>query len=187
MEQHITSLIPDYALGLLSAADTARVENHVATCGQCRQALDEEQAFTGMIQQTLHIATQPRLRQLQRNRTATLPRRRPISIPSARQFAPVMLLLAILAGTLALQTTRTNSGFNLTAPGFYVLHTPTATSTSTPTATLADLHQSDAPAGISIDSTQAADAATTVPPNHHDASPSHAIQAVSTPVIVATK
>lgn len=58
-QEHILSLISDYTLDLLKAADRLRVEEHTAVCAACRQALQREKQMALSIGHTLHLATQP--------------------------------------------------------------------------------------------------------------------------------
>lgn len=159
MEQHVTSLIPDYILGLLPQSMQQQVESHVANCSHCRAALEDERAIDSLIRQTLQVATQPGVGLLQRSRPVVAPRRQPAQSFIGRQLAPVMVLLAILAGTLVMQTAQITSRFDLPAPGFYRANTPTATSTSTPTATIAGLPIEVPATAISMASKTVGDAA----------------------------
>ncbi len=139
MEPHVLSLIPDYVLGLADDRDRQRLEIHVGQCAACRQALERERSVEQLVRQTLQIATQPSPMQLQALRPVYVPRVAARATWAMRQLAPVMVLLAIMVGTLALQTTRLAGGLGVGAPGFTRMNTPTMTSTSTPTATIAGL------------------------------------------------
>lgn len=153
MEQHIQPLISDYVLGLLPDSDRHRLESHVSLCAACRQAVVREQQLELLVRQTVQLATQPLPARLQALRPAA-PRSR-TQTPAARlarQLAPVMLLIVLLAG-VALQATRLGNELGFDAGGFYRVSTPTATSTSTPTATIAGL--SEPPTVEAGDSTSA--------------------------------
>lgn len=139
MEQHIQSLIPDYVLGLLPESDRQRLENHTAHCQGCRLALERERAIELHVRQTLQVATQPNAVRLHVLRSNVIPRRPVRSVGILRQLAPAMLLLVVLAGALVLQTARVTGDWQLPVPAFYKGNTPTATITSTPTATIAGL------------------------------------------------
>jgi anti-sigma factor RsiW len=136
-------LLSDYALGLLPEDERRWVESHAGQCAACRAALEREQGVELLIRQTLQLATQPAPARLQALRP-TMPRR---PAPRTRwgQLAPAMVLLVLLAASLALQTNRVTRDLGFGAPVFYRNTTPTATSTSTPTATIAGLMAPVAP------------------------------------------
>jgi anti-sigma factor RsiW len=137
MDSHVTPLLSDYVLGLLSENERRWVESHAGQCTACREALKREQGVELLVRQTLQLATQPAPARLQALRPAAA--RRPT--PQARwgQLAPAMMLLVLLAVSLTLQTNRVTRDLGFGAPVFYRDTTPTATSTSTPTATIAGL------------------------------------------------
>lgn len=136
MEQHIQPLITDYVLDLLPESERRRLESHLSQCAGCREAVAREEGLEMLVRQTVQLATQPLPARLQALRPAVIPRRPSRSTRLARQLAPAMLFLILIAG-LALQVTQFRNDLGLRAPVFYRAATPTATSTSTPTATIA--------------------------------------------------
>ncbi len=129
-------LIPDYVLGLLTADDQRRVEQHARECAACREALRRERLVETLVRETVHRAAAPPAHRLQHLRPAPL---RPAGGPAsriARRLAPATAVLALLLMGLLAQV----GGFDSLHPAFaQTANAPTATMTSThtPTATLA--------------------------------------------------
>lgn len=146
-QEHIVSLISDYTLDLLKAADRLRVEEHTAVCAACRQALQREKQMALSIGHTLHLATQPANGRLQAlmptppRRATRQPRvmRPQINVGVAAwsaQLAPMMVLV-LLAGTLWLYLMSPRDPWNNNTAGYFAMtETATATVTATSSATL---------------------------------------------------
>ena len=47
--EHALQLIPDYVLGLLSAAESRRVEQHAHHCPACREAIRRERQVGALL------------------------------------------------------------------------------------------------------------------------------------------
>lgn len=133
--EEIRHQLLDYCLDLLPPQETGFVEQHLATCRTCREAVLEERGLSLLVQSTINAATQPNTRRL-RTLMPEPPQKR--QLPWGRQgwqkqFAPIFIILMLLAGAFLTQQTLP-SGNNL--PGFVVTtYAATATSTNTPTAT----------------------------------------------------
>lgn len=157
---HIHQLIPDYVLGLLSADDSRRVEQHARQCPLCREAIQRERLVEFRVRGAVQLAARPPAGRLEALRPA-FPR------PAARvrgslyrQLAPAMALVMLLVVVLLAQV----GGHGLPTPGFgrateastMLAATASATATQTPTATLAatDGLQSAEP-GTTADATAA--------------------------------
>ncbi len=128
--------IPDYVLGLLSPRQLSVVERHVAHCTVCQQSMARERKLGQLVRSTVAIATKPDSAQVQRLMPAIPQRRRSGLILHGwqKQFAPVMLiLLLILGGFMVNKMLPAGSAPSLVATA----HAATATSTYTPTATIA--------------------------------------------------
>ena len=117
--QHVDDLIEEYALGLLSEAETAQVEAHTATCAACRAELDAALRTAAMLAAIAPTAEPPsaaRDRLLSRVGRARRPETRPdktagnrlVSLgaglwPAAAGLG-LALAVAMLAWNVALQT-----------------------------------------------------------------------------------
>ncbi|HEX6385227.1 MAG TPA: zf-HC2 domain-containing protein [Anaerolineae bacterium] len=135
---HVYSLIADYTLDLLPHWQRQKVEEHAATCRNCRQALQREQQLGRMVRETLHVVAQPspgRLRQLM----PPAPARRSLpflSLTWQKQLAALCVALILLVSSAGLYTSNRQDDWRDSAPSFIAA---TATTTSEPTATLARL------------------------------------------------
>ena len=140
--QHSLQLIPDYVLGLLSADESRRVEQHAQACPACREAIRRERQVAALLRQTVQMAARPPVGRLEQLRPA------PRYVARARrqlyrQLAPLTALAALLVVMLLAQT----RGFGRPTPAFAQTVEPataTMTTVATPTVTLAAL---DDPAG----------------------------------------
>jgi len=56
---HIHQLIPDYVLGLLSADDSQRVEQHARQCPLCREAIQHERLVEFRVRGAVQLAARP--------------------------------------------------------------------------------------------------------------------------------
>ena len=128
--------IPDYVLGLLSAAQLNAVENHVAHCTACRQVVIRERKLGRLVRSTVEVAAEPDKARL-RNLMPAIPRQRRsgLILPGwQKQLAPAVLILLLLLGGFMLNRMLPAGS----VPSFVATaHAATATSTYTPTATLA--------------------------------------------------
>ena len=128
--------IPDYVLGLLSPRELTTVEHHVAGCPACQQAMVRERKLVQLVRSTVGVATKPDTVHL-RSLRPTIPQQRQSGLVLHRwqkQLAPaVMILLIILGGFMLNRMLPAGSVPTLVATA----HAATATSTYTPTATLA--------------------------------------------------
>lgn len=139
--EDISRSIPDYVLGLLTPKQLGAVEQHVAHCPDCRQLLRREKRISQLVRVTVDKATTPDAIRLQRLMPATPPGQGVVWHPPSlrrqgwqRQLAPVLLLLLLVLGGFILQRTLPEGS----VPSFVVTaHAATATTTHTPTATLA--------------------------------------------------
>jgi anti-sigma factor RsiW len=151
---HTDRLFHDYVLGLLPVEERRHVEAHVRDCSACRAALQREKAAADLlrvaVRNAVHRAAQPapgRLAALRPPLPAVRPRRPALYL----RLAPVMLLLAFLAlgmlfgpgrgsfapGLFAPQTATAAGPSAAEATATANGPTGTATSTHTPSATLA--------------------------------------------------
>lgn len=138
--EHILSLTTDYALGLLTAEERRRVERHAGQCPDCRAALQREHGIEALVRGTVHQATRPAPGRLAALRPAANARPAPRpAAPLLRRLAPMTVATVVMA--LALLLARDASPFT---PAVFAGGTPTqaagdptATTTYTPTATLA--------------------------------------------------
>jgi anti-sigma factor RsiW len=135
--EDISRRIPDYVLGLLSARQLGEVEHHVAHCPDCRRLVRREKRVGQLVRLTINAATRPDATRLQRLMPAIPHRRQSVVWHSQgwpKQLAPVLLLLLLAFGGFILQRTLPEGS----VPAFVVTaHAATATTTNTPTATLA--------------------------------------------------
>ena len=132
----ISRRIPDYVLGLLSPKQLGAVEHHIAHCPDCRQLLRREKRLGQLVRVTVDMATKPDPTRLRRLMPAIPRRRSVVWHPHGwqKQLAPVLLLLLLVLGGFILQRTLPEGS----VPAFVVTaHAATATTTNTPTATLA--------------------------------------------------
>ena len=131
---HVHQLIPDYVLGLLSADDSHRVEQHARQCPLCRQAIQRERQLEFRVRGAVQLAARPPAGRLEALRPAFPRGATRVRGPLYRQFAPAMALVMLLVVVLLAQV----GGVGLPAPGFArATKTPTSTATPLPTATLA--------------------------------------------------
>jgi len=141
---HIHQLIPDYVLGLLSADDSRRVEQHARQCPLCREAIQRERLVEFRVRGAVQLAARPPAGRLEALRP-------PLPSPSGRGLLPspfgrglgrgipAMALVMLLVVVLLAQV----GGYGLPTPGFgRAIKTPTTlaatastTATTTPTAT----------------------------------------------------
>lgn len=152
-DEHLSHLLPDYALGLLTAEDRRRVERHAGQCAACRAALRRERLVGALVRDTARAAT-PAPGRLRALRPAA-PRPRPA--PLYARLAPATMIAALLA--LVLLFGRGASPFT---PSVFADNTPTltATGTQTPTATSATSTTAATNAATATDITAATDAPT---------------------------
>lgn len=144
-------LIPDYVLGLLSADESRRIEQHAHACPTCREAIRRERQVGALLRQTVQIAARPPVGRLDKLRPTPRP------VPRARrqlyrQLAPLTALATLLLVVLLAQT----RGYGLSTPVFAQTSEPataTVTSSATPTATLAGRDEAASPAADSNDAT----------------------------------
>ncbi|MBP6787499.1 MAG: zf-HC2 domain-containing protein [Candidatus Promineofilum sp.] len=135
--EHALQLIPDYVLGLLSADESRRVEQHAHHCFACREAIRRERQIGVLLRQTVQTAARPPIGRLEQLRPA--PRR----VAHARgqlyrQLAPLTALAVLLVVVLLGQT----RGLGRPTPAFAQTAEPataTMTRAATPTVTLAAL------------------------------------------------
>ena len=128
---HARQLIPDYVLGLLSADDSRRVEQHARQCPLCREAIQRERLVEFRVRGAVQLAARPPAGRLEALRPA-FPRPATRARRSLyRQFAPVMALVMLLVVVLLAQV----GGYGLPTPGFArATKAPTSTATPSPTA-----------------------------------------------------
>ena len=138
--EHALQLIPDYVLGLLSAEDSRRVERHAQQCPACREAIRRERQLEALLRQSVQVAARPPVGRLAELRPAAPRRVARARRQLYRQLAPLTALAVLLVVVLLSQT----GGLSLFLPVFAggdaaqpSTRTATATTTHTPTATLA--------------------------------------------------
>ncbi len=134
---HVTNLIPDYLLGLLSPRETKRVETHVHACPACRRLLAAERQIGQDVRQTLTIVSRPESGQLARLRPSP-PRRtfiRPVAFLQSGQrlVAAAILLALVMIGSWSLHPGRPGRE----NPNPQVVTAIAVTATRAPTSTLA--------------------------------------------------
>ncbi len=186
---HTDNLLPDYVLGLLPVEQRRDVETHVRDCPACRAALQRERATADLLRVAVRSAVQRAARPAPGRLAALRP-----PVPAARprrpalylRLAPVTLIVAILAlgllfgpgrgsfapGLFAAQTA-TAAGPTATAAG----PTGTATSTHTPTATLA-LGDGDAAQPVTREAPR--------PPRSRISYPARAVAPSATPIVAVS-
>ncbi len=197
---HIHQLIPDYVLGLLSADDSRRVEQHARQCSLCREAIQRERLVEFRVRGAVQLAARPPAGRLEALRPA-FPR------PAARvrgslyrQLAPAMALVMLLVVVLLAQV----GGYGLPTPGFgrateapttlaataSVTATTTPTATQTPTATLAATGIASATL-THVNWSSAPPPAPEPAPRHNSDTPSgpagRSAKAAATPIITLTR
>lgn len=128
--------IPDYALGLLTPRQLSAVEHHVAHCISCQQSVARERKLGQLVRSTVDVATKPDSANVRRL-MPTIPQQRQSGLILhgwQKQFAPVILILLLIFGGIML-----NKMLPAGSAPFLVAtaHAATATSTYTPTATMA--------------------------------------------------
>ena len=79
-------MLPFYIAGTLPKADTHRLEQHLATCDDCRQSLDEWRTIAAVVRS--EAAGQMRALPPLSGRVLNAVRQRPPGRPSATEFAP---------------------------------------------------------------------------------------------------
>jgi anti-sigma factor RsiW len=128
--------IPEYVLGLLSPRQLSAVEHHAAHCTVCQQSIARERKLGQLVRSTVDVATKPDTAHMRRLMPAIPQQRRPDLILHGwqKQLAPVILILLLILGSFMLnRMLPAGSGPSLVATA----HAATATSTYTPTATMA--------------------------------------------------
>jgi anti-sigma factor RsiW len=132
---HVLNQVSDYVLGLLPSGESRRVEQHVALCRECRQAIRRERQIGTTIRSSIARIPQPGRRRFQ-ELMPPAPSRRQIRwrIAWQKQLAPVFLGLIVLLGSWGLWQTGRNSDWTRSRDDWMVV---TATMTDVPTATLA--------------------------------------------------
>ena len=134
--EDILHQIPDYVLGLLSPRQLSAVEHHVAHCTICQQSMARERKLGQLVRSTVGVATKPDSAHVRTMMPAIPQQRRSglILYGWQKQLAPVVLiLLLILGGFMLNKMLPAGSAPSLVATA----HAATATSTYTPTATMA--------------------------------------------------
>ena len=128
--------IPDYVLGLLTPSQLSVVEQHVAHCTTCQQMLGRERKLSQLVRSTVNVATKPDTTHL-RTLMPAIPKQRSAGLGLSgwqRQLAPAILIILLLLGGFMLnQMLPAGSVPNFVATAYAA----TATSTHTPTATVA--------------------------------------------------
>ena len=125
--------LQDYVLGLLSPGQNSEVVEHLTTCSSCRQIVIEEREVGILVRSALSCTETPdkaRLRSLM-PAVPKNPKRRLVSAWTPR-LAPAMIALLLIAGSLLVFSPDPQRQMSFFAAG-----TVTATSTNTPTATIA--------------------------------------------------
>ena len=132
---HVHNLLGDYALGLLPHRERQAVEQHTATCVDCRRALQREQQIGRFVRDTLSIAAQPASGRLDRLMPAVPARRSGPFLNQSwqKQLAAVGVAFILLLGSAGLYSAN-QQGWRNPVPSFIDI---TATMTSEPTVTLA--------------------------------------------------
>ena len=128
--------IPDYVLGLLSPRQLSAVEHHVAHCTACQRSIARERKLGQLVRSTVDVATKPDSAHVRRL-MPTIPQQRRSGLILhgwQKQFAPVILILLLILGGFMLNKMLPagNAPFLVATA-----HAATATSTYTPTATMA--------------------------------------------------
>ena len=130
----IQEQLPDYVLGLLAPYQAEEIADHLAGCAACRDAVLGEREVGALVRNTLNATTRPdavRLRQLM----PPAPRKKVTSRGSGTwttRLAPVLVVVAIILGSFLISAPDPERPMSL-----FGGVTATATSTNTPTATIA--------------------------------------------------
>lgn len=128
--------IPDYVLGIIPPKQRRSVERHAAHCIECQRAIGRERQLSHLVRSTVDVATEVNAVQV-RNMMPSVPRQRRSGLILngwQRQFAPAILILLLLFGGLTLNKLLPAGS----VPALIATaHAATATSTYTPTATVA--------------------------------------------------
>ena len=135
-QQHASQLIPDYVLGLLTAEERQRVEQHARQCAACRDAIWRERQIEALVRQSVQSTAAPHPGRLHSLRPAAPGRAARYRDQLYRQLAPVTVIVVLLMVGLLAQA----GGLDTFRPAFAQTASPptlTATLTHTPTATLA--------------------------------------------------
>ena len=134
---HVRNLLGDYTLGLLPHRERQVVEQHTATCIDCRRALQREQQIGRLVRDTLSVVAQPAPGRLSRLMPAAPVRRSApfLNQPWQKQLAAACVALILLVGSAGLYSAN-QQGWRNPVPSFIAI---TATMTSEPTATLAQI------------------------------------------------
>lgn len=181
--EHALQLIPDYVLGLLSAAESRRVEQHAHHCPACREAIRRERQVGALLRQTVQTAARPPAGRLEHLRPA------PRHVGNARrrlyrQLAPLTALAVLLVVVLLGQT----RGLGRSTPVFAQTAEPataTLTTAATPTVTLAALDNTaaDSTATLTRAARPSGPALALAAPRPPEAPPTARPSAVATPII----
>lgn len=149
---HVTKLIPDFVLGLLPGDEAAWVAAHAAHCGQCRQALAQEQGVGRTVKATLSRVTatdKDRVRQLMPKAPVSSGVRSGWPFPSPA-LAAAAVVLVVLFSAAALFVSQRPGAWKLSAPTarsttVMLTDTPTQTATREVTATAEGLEANAGP------------------------------------------
>ncbi len=174
--EHTRQLIPDYVLGLLSADDRRRVEQHARQCPLCREAIQRERQVEFRVRGAVQLAARPPAGRLEALRPA-FPQpaargRGPLYRPLAPAMALTMLLVVVLLARVG--------GYGLSTPGL------TSTATHTPTATLATTDAPPTAQPTAAPATLTRVSWSSAPPPPSELAPGYGANPPSSPAAAAT-
>lgn len=133
-----SEIFTDYVLGLLDSAETQALEQHAATCDDCRSAIESERRISHLMRST--VASLPRADKTRLNTLMpAIPghnrQSRSIWMRWQNGLAVAAVLIAMMIGNISLNGTGNGSSVNSTPAPALIANTATATNapTSTPT------------------------------------------------------
>lgn len=125
-------LIADYVLDLLPAEKRHLVENHVAACPACRQAIQRERQVGQVVRETLIQLPRPSAARLSQLRPVAA-RSRPFFLTAQRSLAALTLMVLVVLGTLGLNRSHQATSWPVQSPtGLVMTETATATTPALP-------------------------------------------------------
>jgi anti-sigma factor RsiW len=132
--EEIHEQLPDFVLDLLAPRQAEEIAEHLVECAACRNAVLREREIGALVRSTLNASTRPdaaRLRQLM----PPVPRQKRNSRDRATwtaRLAPALVVVAFILGSFLMSAPESERPMPL-----FGGVTATATSTNTPTATIA--------------------------------------------------
>lgn len=133
-----SEIFADYVLGLLDSAESQSLEQHAATCDDCRSAIEAERRISQMMRST--VSALPRANQTRLNTLMPAFPKQPrqssgIWLRWQNGLAVAAVFVAMMIGNISLNSGAVGNGVSSTPAPALVANTATATNapTSTPT------------------------------------------------------